>query len=306
LNFTSPTNKLVNLDFGWGNATATLRWNHIFKPKLFCNTSLIYNRYDLYNDFKFASNGFSVRSGLYDWNLKSDFTWYAADKHLIKFGANYIFHTFTPGIASGSAGSISFNEEISKQYAHEFAVYALDEWQINHRWSINAGLRGVAFNRVGPFTQEIFDDQNLKTGESIKYGFNESIAFYPRLEPRLNVNYLINEESSIKASYTLTYQFIHLATTSGAQLPVDLWIPSSAKVKPQEANQWAMGYFRNFKNNRYEASAEAYYKKMNNQIEFKPFSRLFLNANLENEMVFGRGEAFGLELFVKKKVKKTP
>ncbi len=301
LNFTSPTNKLVNLDFGWGNATATLRWNHIFKPKLFCNTSLIYNRYDLYNDFKFASNGFSVRSGLNDWNLKSDFTWYAADKHLIKFGANYIFHTFTPGIASGSSGTISFNEEISKQYAHEFAVYALDEWQINYRWSINAGLRGVAFNRVGPFTQDIFDDQNLKTGESVKYGFNESIAFYPRLEPRLNVNYLINEESSIKASYTLTYQFIHLATTSGAQLPVDLWIPSSAKVKPQEANQWAMGYFRNFKNNRYEASAEVYYKKMYNQIEFKPFSRLFLNANLENEMVFGKGEAYGLELYVKKK-----
>ena len=302
LDFQSPTNKSVNLNFGWGNATATLRWNHVFKPKLFSNTSLIYNRYDLFNDFKFAANGFSVRSGLNDWNLKSDFTWFAADKHLVKFGFNYIFHTFTPGIASGALGTIKIDEEISKQYAHEFAIYAQDEWQISQRWSANAGLRAVAFNRVGPYTQEIYNDDNQKTGESIKYSVNENIAFYPRLEPRLNVNYLLNEESSIKASYTKTYQFIHLATTSGAQFPVDLWVPSSAKVKPQEANQVAIGYYRNFKNNRYEASAETYYKVMDNQIEFKPFSTLYFNANLENQMVFGQGKAYGLELFLKKKV----
>lgn len=302
LDFQSPTNKSVNLNFGWGNSTATLRWNHVFKPKLFSNTSIIYNRYDLFNDFKFGANGFSVRSGLYDWNLKSDFTWFAADKHLVKFGFNYIFHTFTPGIASGALGTIKIDEEISKQYAHEFAVYAQDEWQINQRWGVNAGLRAVAFNRVGPYTQEIFNDENQRTGESIKYGVNESMAFYPRLEPRLNVNYLLSDESSIKASYTKTYQFVHLATTSGAQFPVDLWVPSSAKVKPQEANQVAIGYFRNFMNNRYEASAEAYYKLMDNQIEFKPFSQLFFNANLENEMVFGQGKAYGLELFLKKKV----
>jgi hypothetical protein len=302
LDFISPTNKNVNFDFGWGNSTATLRWNHIFKPKLFSNTSLIYNRYDLFNDFKFGANGFSVRSGLNDWNLKSDFTWFAAEKHLLKFGFNYIFHTFTPGIATGAVGTIKIDEEISKQYAHEFAIYAQDEWQISQRWSANAGLRAVAFNRVGPYTQEIYNEDNQKTGEAIKYGVNESLAFYPRLEPRLNINYLINEESSVKASYTKTYQFIHLATTSGAQFPVDLWVPSSAKVKPQEANQVAIGYFRNFKNNRYEASAEAYYKLMDNQIEFKPLSTLFFNANLENEMVFGQGKAYGLELFLKKKV----
>ncbi len=302
LDFRSPTNKNVNFNFGWGNATATLRWNHIFGPKLFSNTSIIYNRYDLFNDLKFGANGLSVRSGLNDWNLKSDFTWYYSQKHQVKFGLNYIFHTFTPGITSGAVGTIKIDETISEQYAHEMAIYALDEWQISQRWSVNAGLRAVAFNRVGPYEQATYNDDNQKTGEVIKYGFNESMAFYPRIEPRLNVNYLLNEQSSIKASYTLTYQFIHLATTSGALLPVDLWVPSSAKVKPQEANQIAVGYFRNFLNNKLEASAETYYKKMNNQIEFKPFSRLFFNANLENEMVFGQGEAYGLELFVKKKV----
>lgn len=302
LDFQSPTNKNLNLNLGWGNATATLRWNHVFKPKLFSNTSIVFNRYELFNDFKFGSTGVAVRSGLYDWNLKSDFTWFAANKHLIKFGINYTFHTFTPGIASGNAGTVTIDEEISKQYAHETAIYALDEWQISQRWSINAGLRAVAFNRIGPYEQSTYDDQNVKIGESKKYGINESIAFYPRLEPRLNVNYLVNEQSSIKASYSKTYQFIHLATTSGAQFPFDLWVPSSNKVKPQEANQIAIGYYRNFQNNKYEASAETYYKRMDNQIEFKPFSRLFFNANLENEMVFGKGEAYGLELFLKKKV----
>lgn len=304
LNFQSPTNNSVNLNFGWGNTTATLRWNHVFKPKLFSNTSLIYNRYDLFNDFKVGATALSVRSGLFDWNIKSDYTWYATDKHLIKYGMNYIFHTFTPGIASGAVGAINIDETISNHYAHELAIYAQDEWQINQRLSINAGLRAVAFNKVGPFEEVFYNDENQKTGEVKKYSNNESIAFYPRLEPRFNANYLISEESSIKASFTRTYQFIHLATTSGAQFPIDLWVPSSAKVQPQEANQVALGYFRNFKNNKFEASAETYYKKMQNQIEFKPFSTLFFNANLENEMVFGQGEAYGLELFLKKKVGK--
>lgn len=115
----------------------------------------------------------------------------------------------------------------------------------------------------------------------------------------------MDEQSSVKASFTQTYQFIHLATTSGASFPVDLWVPSSLRVKPQLAYQYALGYFRNFDNNKWETSAEVYYKPMYNQIEFKPFSRLFLNQNLEEEMVFGQGLSYGLELFIKKKVGKT-
>lgn len=304
LDFNSPINKDVFFNFGWGNSTATLRWNHVFNPKLFSNTAIIYNRYDLFNDFTFGSNGFSVRSGLQDWNLKSDFTWYAHDKHQLKFGLNYTFHTFTPGVLTGQAGNIKLDQELNKQYAHEFALYLLDEWQIGTRWNINTGLRAVAFNRVGPYEQKEFDEENVPTGNVFKWQAGESMAFYPRLEPRINIAYIIDEKSSIKSSYTLTYQFIHLATTSGAQFPADLWVPSSAKIKPQEAHQFALGYFRNMDNNKYEASIETYYKPMYNQIEFKPFSRLFFNANLENEMVFGQGLSYGLEVFIRKKAGK--
>ena len=301
-NFSSPINKDVFFNFGWGNSSATIRWNHIFNSRLFSNTCVIYNDYNLFNDFTFGNSKFSVRSGLKDWNIKSDFSLNLNQKHRIMFGFNYTFHTFIPGVASGNAGTITINEELSKQYAHESAVYILDEWRINQRWSVNAGLRGVLFNRVGPYTLSQYDDNGQKTGVETKWESGESIALYPRLEPRLNLTYIINDQSSIKSSYTLTYQFLHLATTSGAQFPFDLWLPSSAKIRPQEAQQYAIGYFRNLDNNSYEGSVEAYYKPMLNQIEFKPFSRLFFNANLENEMVFGKGLSYGLEFLLRKKV----
>lgn len=302
LNFQSPQNKDVFFDFGWGNSTATLRWNHVFSPKLFSNTSLIFNRYDLFNDFTFGTNGFNVRSSVQDWNLKSDFTWFPRENHQVKFGLNYTYHTFQPGILSGSLGSTSINQAINKQFAHEYAAYILDEWQVNQRLIINAGLRLVAFQLVGPYTQAVFDNETqLATGESKVYKPGETIAFYPRLEPRLSGTYLLNSESSIKGSFTQTYQFLHLATTSGAQFPLDLWVPSSARVKPQLAYQYALGYFRNFKQDAYESSVEVYYKPMYNQIEFRPGAQLFFNQNLENEMVFGEGLSYGAEFFLRKK-----
>lgn len=301
-NFTSPINKDVRFNFGWGNTTATLRWNRIISPKLFANTSLIYSRYDLFNKFEFGNNGFNVQSNLEDINLKSDFTWYAHPKHNIKFGANYIFHTFQPGIATGSIGSTDVSQSIRKQYAHEGAVYFTDEWSISQRLTVNAGLRGVFFNLVGPYVYDEFNTEtNLPTGNQTVYSRGQSIAFYPRLEPRLAGTFLLNESSSIKASYTQTYQFLHLATTSGAQFPVDLWVPSSQLVKPQEARQYAIGYFKNLRNNEYESSVEAYYKPMMNQIEFKPGANLFFNQNLEQEMVFGQGLSYGVEFFLRKK-----
>ena len=301
LNFQSPRNKDVFFNFGWGNSTATLRWNHLFNKQLFLNTSFIYNRYDLFNNFTFGNNGFNVKSGVEDINLKMDFNWFGLSNHSIKYGYNYTFHKFQPGILSGSIGNTDLNQAVNSQYAHEFAAYLADEWKINQRIALNIGLRAVAFNLVGPFEQKEYDtDTGLPTGLSKTYKNSESIAFYPVLEPRASVTYLINEASSVKASFTQTYQFLHLATTSGAQFPVDLWVPSSQKVKPQLAYQYAIGYYRNFLNDAIETSVETYYKPMFNQIEFKPGAQLFFNQNLENEMVFGKGLSYGIEFLVRK------
>lgn len=300
-NFRSPTNNEVRFQVSWGNAAASVRWNHIFSDRLFSNTTVIYNRYDLANTFEFGTNGFDLSSGLADVSAKTDFTWFVSPSHQAKFGAIYTYHTFTPGIATGQVGTIKIDEEINKQYAHEAAVYALDEWKVNNRIILNGGLRFVMFNQVGPYTEQLFDDQNLPTGEGKSYKGGQSIQFYPGIEPRFAATYLINSESSVKASFTQTYQFIHLATTSGAQFPADLWVPSSQRVKPQLAYQYVIGYFRNFKNNEYESSVELYYKPMYNQIEFKPGAQLFFNQNLENEMIFGQGLSYGAEFFIKKK-----
>jgi len=213
----------------------------------------------------------------------------------------YTFHTFQPGIANGNLGTVQIDEKIENQYANEFALYALDEWQITQRLTVNAGLRYVAFNQIGPYTQYEFDEQNLKTGNSTSWGFGESISFHHGLEPRLAATYLFSENSSIKGSFTQTYQFLHLATTSGAAFPSDLWIPSSQKVKPQLAYQYALGYYNNFKDNSYESSVEIYYKPMYNQIEFKPGTQMFFNQNLESAVIPGKGLSYGIEFFLKKK-----
>ena len=299
--FKSPANNQVRFNVAWGNAAVSFKWFHQYQPRLYQNTFVIYNRYDLNNSFEFGTNGFKLSSGLQDINVKTDFYFTGWNKHLLKFGANYTYHVFTPGIATGQVGTITINETINKQYAHETAVYISDEFKIGKRTTINAGLRGVLFTQVGPYNEVLFNDENVEIGVGKSYRNGEPIVTYTDLEPRLAATYLLNSNTSIKASYTKTNQFIHLATTSGAQFPADLWVPSSKIVQPQKAHQVAIGWFKNFRENLYETSIEAYYKPMKNQIEFKPGAELFFNQNLENEMIFGNGLSYGIEVLGKKK-----
>lgn len=299
--FKSPSNNQVRFNVAWGNAAVSFKWFHQYQPRLYQNTFVIYNRYDLNNSFEFGTNGFKLSSGLQDINVKTDFYFSGWNKHLLKFGANYTYHVFTPGIATGQVGTITINETINKQYAHETAVYISDEFKIGKRTTINAGLRGVLFTQVGPYNEVLFNDENVEIGVGKSYRNGEPIVTYTDLEPRLAATYLLNSNTSIKASYTKTNQFIHLATTSGAQFPADLWVPSSKIVQPQKAHQVAIGWFKNFRENLYETSIEAYYKPMKNQIEFKPGAQLFFNQNLENEMIFGNGLSYGVEVLGKKK-----
>ncbi len=300
-NFRSPTNQLVKFQVGWGNAAASLKWFHSFNKKLYSNTIFIYNRYDLNNQFEFGENGFKLSSGLEDLNVKQDFYFTPNKNHSIKFGGQYIYHTFTPGIATGQVGTITIDESINKQYAHEWALYAMDEFKLGPRLTFNAGIRAVFFTQIGPYTERVFDSEGIEIGQGKTYNKGDVIVTYPGLEPRLAGTLLLNSNTSVKASFTRTYQFLHLATTSGAQFPADLWVPSSKLVKPQLAYQYALGVFKNFNENLYETSIEAYYKPMYNQIEFKPGANLFFNQNLENEMIFGEGLSYGVEFFAKKK-----
>ncbi len=275
----------------YGNATATLRWNHLFNDKLFFNLSAIYNDYQFRAGFDQEEFKFSIYSGVRDFNMKLDFDYFPSNDHQIKTGIHGTHHKLTPNIISGSAGDVEFESTTTPKYANEFAVYIQDDWRISPRFRVNLGLRGTLFQQTGPYTSK-------HTGESFSGG--EVVQTYSSLEPRLFMNTSLTEQSSIKAGVTATTQYLHLVSNSSSTLPADVWVPSTEVVKPQRGWQYAAGYFQNFRSNTYEASVEVYYKSLRDQIDYRESFVDNSVDQVEDEFVFGKGRAYGLELFVRK------
>ena len=299
-NYKAPDNTL-NVTVPWGNATGTLRWNHLFNDKLFMNMSAIYNSFDFSVESAFQDFNFNLYSGIQDWNGKIDLDYYPGSNHNIKFGGNYIYHTFIPYSASGNFDDVDFSTDtLSRKYAHEAGVYVQDEFDITDLIKINIGLRGSYFQQIGPYNDIVYDESNQQIIDTVYYSKGKSIADYFGLEPRLNARIIVDNNSSIKAGVTFNNQYIHLVSSSTSTLPTDLWIPSSKKVKPQIGIQYSLGYFRNFYSNKYETSVEVYYKDLKNQIEFADGYVPELGIDIEENFVFGRGRSYGAEFFIKK------
>ena len=275
----------------YGNATATLRWNHLFSDKLFMNVSAIYNDYDF--SFSGEQSDFTVNvfSGVRDYNAKIDFDYFPNPKHNLKFGINYTYHKMTPNIAQATSGEVVFTNDLEPKYAHETAIFIQDDYKINNRLSINYGLRGVLFTHLGPYTSPL-DGTRYELGNPVKHYFG--------LEPRISGKWSLDRQSSIKAGFTLNNQYIHLVSNSSNTLPADVWVPSTELVKPQKGLQYAIGYFRNFANDRYESSVELYYKDLRNQIDYRETYVNDVSQDVENDFVFGNGRSFGAEFFLKK------
>lgn len=284
--------------FNWGNATGTLRWNHIFNDRLFGNTSLIYSDYDYEFSIGAGEEQFGLSSGINDLNLKQDFTYFMNKDNTMSFGANVIRHEFVPGeISSGDESNFSA-DNIERQFALEGAAYVQNEQKVGQRWSFIYGLRYSVFDYTGPGTAYEIEDGEVASTQT--YDDWETIQLYHGLEPRVSIKYLLNEVSSLKVAYNRNYQYMHLLSNSTSGSPTDRWVPSSNNVKPQIADQVAAGYFRNFADNMYEFSAEVYYKDMQNLIDYKPGAELIFNSSIETELVYGDGKAYGLELLLKK------
>jgi hypothetical protein len=286
----------------WGNATTSLRWNHLLGPKMFMNTTAVFSDYKF--SFGAEQDGFEFKlfSGIRDWNAKVDFSYLPDNKHYIRFGVNYTWHTFTPNNVSAKSGETVFDlGGLKKEYGHEVAAYINDDWDINMRLRLTIGLRYSYFIQVGPFDRYI-QDVTGRTIDTVSYGKMDKVEDYGGLEPRFSLRYMLDERSSIKASFTHNLQYVHLATISPISLPTDIWVPCSDVVKPQIGEQYAAGYFRNFRNNMYESSVEVYYKNMRNQVEFAAgaLPEDNVNNNTDNNFVFGRGESYGAEFFFKK------
>ncbi|MCD6010770.1 MAG: TonB-dependent receptor [Flavipsychrobacter sp.] len=289
-----------NFGIDWGNYTGTLRWNHLFSSKLFSNTSLIASNYNYNININFGGTSGNITSRIQDYNLKEDLQYYANSTNTVRFGFNSIHHTIVPGTISFISATSSSSLDLDKKYSWENAVYLSHEYKPNSRMSVEYGARLTSFSVIGPGTFYTYDSAGDAVDSAI-YKSGTFVKTYVNVEPRLSANFIINEKSSVKASYGRNTQNLHMLSNSTSGNPTDLWIPNSNNVKPEIADQVAVGYFRNFKDNAYEFSAEVYYKDMQNQIDYKDGAELNFNENVEAELLMGKGRAYGMELFLKKK-----
>ncbi|SMC89852.1 TonB-dependent receptor [Pedobacter africanus] len=282
----------------WGNTTATVRFNHVFNSRLFSNTSFIYNKYSYAIELLDENSNAKVNSLIRDYNFKEDLQYYA-DNHILRFGLHATHHRIAPSDIRVSANS-SFNPlSIENRYGLEFSAYISDEWTVTDRLNLLYGLRLSQFSLLGPGTMPTYNTSGEVTS-SASYKKGEFVKNYFNLEPRFSASYSLNNKNSIKASYNRNTQNIHILSNSGTASPTDQYVMSSNNIKPEIADQAALGYFRNTEDNGFEFSAEIYYKWMQNQIDYKDGAELTANADVEVELLYGKGRAYGLELYGKK------
>ena len=291
-----------NDDFGmgWGNRTMTVRWNHLFNQELFSNFSMIYSRFNYSLGVpENQPNAFEWTSSMTDYSFKGDFTWFADDNSLVKFGLIATKHIFKPGTAEGLSGDTPYNKvEVPQNQALETGFYLSNDHKIGSRLTLKYGLRFSTFSNFGATIQYLYDDQYVKV-DSVSYPKGKFYNTYFGLEPRLSFSYILNEISSVKGAYTRNIQYVHLAQNSTAGTPLDIWFASGPNVKPQKGDQFSLGYFRNLSKLKLETSLEGFYKLNHNAIDFKDHAELLLNQYLEGELRFGSATSYGLEMMLK-------
>ena len=294
----------------WGNTTGTIRWAHQSGSKLFMNAILTYTDYKFQFEGKQDQFTFGLSSGIRDYGAKVQWSYYPNPTHRMKWGMDYTFHKFTPNNTYASSGDVNFDlGEQVKLFSHESAAYFQDDFDINEKWRINAGVRIPYFMHVGPFTRYTYPTSTSSVGGSTTpittiYEKNKKVADYVGFEPRFNARYEINKASSFKMALSRNLQFITLTSLSPSSLPTDVWLPSTDRLKPQLASQVSVGYFRNFFDDSWESSVELYYKDMQNQSDYREGSTpdQTVGDNIDNLLVFGRGYSYGAEFFIKKRM----
>lgn len=278
----------------WGNITGTLRWNSVINSKLFSNTSLIYSNYDFNVGFQGDESSVNFNSNIKDMNLKQDFSYYLNSRNTFRFGFNVIHHTITPTMAKGKD---IVNEKNSRK-SLENSVYLSNSFKVSEKISLDYGLRFSFYNVLGGDTYNIYKNNELI--ESVELAKGKVGKTYYNLEPRASMNYRLNNTTSLKMGYARNTQNLHLMSNSTGGSPTDQWIGNSYNIKPEVSDQISFGFSKNFNDNMFELNAEAYYKTMQNQIDYRDGADINTVPDIESELLFGKGRAYGLELLLKK------
>lgn len=291
----------------WGNSTVTARWNHVFNKKLFSNFTYYYSRYRYDIEFKNRDLSFNWKSFIVNNSAKVDFNYYLTPKHQLTFGSHTTYYIFKPGSAVATSKKGEFNFSLPDKYALENAVYFGDEFNPSGKFSYRLGLRMSSWYYLGKGKAYYFDYAATPNGRKIlnntrDYGAGETIAAYINPEPRFGFKYQLNNASSVKGGYNRMVQNLHLISNTSASVPFDVWQPTTNNIKPEKADQYTIGYFRNFgsSGNDFEASFETYYKSLQNQVDYVDGADLLLNELLEGELLNGKGRAYGAEFYIRK------
>ncbi|MBB6460837.1 TonB-dependent receptor [Flammeovirga kamogawensis] len=293
----------------WGNVTGTFRWNHLFNDKLFSNITFYISDYDYalgvsQND----TDSFNWDSRVKTYSFKPEFTWYVGKNNTITFGGQSIVYDFSPGTTTATSGGTELPPfQLQNQYGWENALYIGNDQKVSEKITLQYGVRVSSFTYMGPVTTYEYQDAATPNtrkepipGSEKVYDNWEPVETYYSVEPRFAMKYQFNEKNSVKASYNHMAQYIHLISNTTAASPLDVWSPSTNNIKPQVGDQYALGYFRNFKENTFELSTEVYYKPMKNLIDYIDGADLLLNQYLEGDLLNSTGQAYGLELYLKK------
>lgn len=294
----------------FGNTTLNLRWNHLFSNKLFSNLSLIYSDYYYGLELKFVE--FDFDSGIRNFNLKYDFTHYISNNIDLRYGINSIYYKFNPGDVTPTTEDSGINPfKLTDKYAWENAAYVDAEIDLSDRISIQTGLRLSTFNRLGQDELFLYENDNpiiynesldiyqkATPIDTVSFSRSETIKSFANLEPRFAISYLLNDDSSIKASYNRMAQYIHLISNTTSPTPFDIYAPSGKYIDPQLADQVALGYFRNFNN--YSLEVETFYKEVKNRLDYVDDADLIANDAVEQILLNGEARAYGLEMLFKK------
>jgi hypothetical protein len=297
----------------WGNAIGTIRWTNAISEKLFFQTSAIFSNYDYELDNLRSGSEFRWKSNITNFNFKPKLTWYASSNATVRTGVDITHYKFNPGKISAINGSSITAEKFQNNFALENGMFIDAEFDLSEKLNIQAGLRFSNFMRLGNESIRIYEtgkplsfdpvygvyEENEVISEK-KYGSGEVIKQFNNLEPRFSMRYLLNDRNSLKTSYNRIYQYIHLVTNTTSPTPLDVWTPSGPYIKPQFADQIALGYFSNVKESSYDFSVEAYYKKLTNVTDFKDGADLLFREDVETQVVQGVGRAYGLEFLLNK------
>lgn len=296
----------------YGNSVLNLRWNHLFSDKLFSNMSFIYS--DYYYGLELDFVGFLWNSGIKNYNFRYDFKHYLSDKLKLTYGANAIYYSFNPGKIEPSRSDSGINaDQLEKKYAFESAFYIDAEHQLTEKLTVSYGVRYSNFLRLGEQTLNVYENNQPVTFNSafqiyesaepigtVSYGKNETIAQFDNFEPRLSVAYALNDNQSVKASYNRMSQYLHLISNTQSPTPLDVWAPSDQFLKPQLLDQYAIGYFQNFKDDNYSLEIESYYKTIKDRVDYIDGANLIANEAIERVVLNGRGRAYGIEFLLRK------